>query len=107
MDLTQVITWLVNSGGGTAVASWILEQIPWYGNLEVSKKRGVFFGVSVLITLLGYFAIMYLPPEWIEKATPIFGIVYASFASIFLGTGFHKVTKSPNEAPSDKDKGTI
>lgn len=96
MTLEQTIYWLVNSGGGAAVASFILEKLDWFQNQTSSAKQNIYFGATVLITIASYLVMTYVPKEYIDAAAPYFGMLYSSFAAIYIGTAFHKVTKKSN-----------
>lgn len=94
MTLNEFLIWVGNSGGGAMVASWVLEQLKWYQELEADKKRLVFFSSTLVVTLLGFLGITYIPKDIIDSIAPYFAILYTTFGSIFLGTVFHKNTKA-------------
>jgi hypothetical protein len=104
MNLNDALIWLVNSGGGAIVASFILEMIPQYQALEANAKKLIYFAITVVITLIGYLTITYAPPDLIAQASPIFALIYASFVSVYVGTGFHKLTKKTTTT-DDNTKG--
>jgi len=93
MTLDNFLLWIVNSGGGAAVVSYVLEKLTWYQNQKPENKQYIFFGFTILITILGYLGITYIPAEYIKMATPYFAMVYTSFTALFLGTKFHTETK--------------
>lgn len=93
MTLEQTIYWLVNSGGGAAVASFILEKIEWFQKQASNVKQNIYFATTVFITIASYLVMTYVPKEYIDAVAPYFGIMYSSFAAIYIGTAFHKVTK--------------
>jgi hypothetical protein len=93
MSLNDFLVWLLSSGGNAIAASWILERIPWFQTLAANVKQTVFF-VAVLALALGAFLVMhFVPAETLTAIAPYFGIVYATFTSVFLGTAFHQVDK--------------
>jgi hypothetical protein len=93
MTLHDFLLWLANSGGGAVVVSWVLEQLSWYQGLVAKTKQLVFFGLTLLVTIVGFVVITYVPQSTLDVIAPYFGLVYATFVSVFLGTAFHNTTK--------------
>lgn len=93
MTLDQFLYGLVNGGGSAMLVSFILEKIPWYQNQTSDNKRYLFFGLTFLLTVSGYLTITYVPRDVINTMAPYFAMGYTTFASVFLGTAFHKITK--------------
>ena len=94
MGLTDFLVWLASSAGASAVASWILERIPAYAKIAVAEtKRWIFFGVCALLSVGAYVVITYVSPSVLQAIMPFFGLVAATFVSVFTGSGFHKVDK--------------
>jgi hypothetical protein len=93
MTLHDFLLWLANSGGGAVVVSWVLEQLSWYQNMVAKTKQLVFFGITLLVTVAGFAVVAYVPQVTLDAIAPYFGLVYATFVSIFLGTAFHNTTK--------------
>jgi hypothetical protein len=111
MDIKQFLTWLLNSGGSTIVVSWILDQIPSFNALTANAKLYIFYGASVLVSVLAYLGLTYLPASVIAAAQSYFFILYGLFVTIILGKGYHALnrltTKKSVQAqlPSDYEKG--
>jgi hypothetical protein len=96
MSPNDLFLWILNSGGGATVASFIWERIPWYQKQNGENKRWLFFLSVLVVTLLGYLGLTYIPKDVIDVIAPYFGLVYATFTSYFVGTGFHLADKNSN-----------
>lgn len=93
MDLTQFLAWLANSGGAAIAISWIAERLPWYQSLTSYQKEYSFVLATIAVAILGYLGLTYIPPQALKDIAPIFGVVYSTFAALFVGKGFHQVDK--------------
>jgi hypothetical protein len=94
MALNDFLMWLVGSAGASAVASWVLERIPAYAKIAVAEtKRWIFFGACVILSIGAYVVVTYVPASFLESLAPFFGLVAATFISVFTGSGFHKIDK--------------
>lgn len=92
MTITDFLVWL--AGGGSALAlAFILEYIPSFATLTATLKKWVFFGGCALISIAAYAVQTYVPVETINAIAPYFGILASTFTYVFLGDGFHKLTK--------------
>jgi Na+/proline symporter len=94
MNLSDFLIWLATSAGASSVASWVLERIPKYAALASAEaKRWIFFGVCAVLSCGSYAIITYVPSSVLQSLAPWFGLIASTFASIFIGTSFHKVDK--------------
>lgn len=93
MTLNEFLVWLASSGGASAVASWILERIPQYTALQSAIKQWVYFASCVVLTLASYLTLTYVPAEILSQIAPYFYMIGVIFASVFLGTGFHRIDR--------------
>ena len=111
MTIPQFFTWLLNSGGSTIVVSWILDQIPSFNNLTSNAKLYIYYGLTVLVSVLAYLGLTYVPVNIISQIQAYFLIVYGLFVTVILGKGYHALnlatTKDVNkpELPVDSEKG--
>ena len=94
VDFAEFLQWIVYGGGGAIAVSWILEKLSWYQNKSADAKRNIFFGIVSAFTILVYVVLTYVPSNIIDAIAPYFGIVAVAFLNIYIGTGFHSVTKS-------------
>jgi hypothetical protein len=93
MTLIEALNWLLNSGGGAVVASFILELIPWYQAQTPAAKKYIFFGVSAVVTVGAYLVLTFVPKEILDAIAPYFALLYGVAASALFGTAYHKATK--------------
>lgn len=95
MEFSQFLVFLFASGGNVAVASWILERWSWFQSLASNSKQYVFYGVAAIIGVAAWAVATFVPAEIISQIAPVFGILYLTFGSIFLGEMFHRFDKQP------------
>lgn len=93
MSLNEFISWIANSGGGVMIVSWLLERMPWYQSKDAQTKEIIFFGATILVTILAYTVLTYVPAPILAAIAPYFAMVYTVFTSAFLGKAFHLVDK--------------
>ena len=94
MSLNEVLIWIVNSGGGIVVVSWILQRIPAYANIiSAATKQYIFFGFALLINLIAFAVLRYVPASVLAELTVWFAVLYGTFFSIFVGNAFNKIDK--------------
>lgn len=92
--LQQFFVWLTTSGGAVALVSFISERVPVFQELPSSKKLAVQLTLSVVVALLAWAGMKYIPTEVIEFLAEPFAIV-AGIVAVFVGAnqGFHTVSK--------------
>ena len=96
MGLNEFLLWLATSAGASVAVSWVLERIPAYVNILVAEtKRWIFFGACLVLSLASYLVLTYVPVDVLQAMVPYFGILASTFASVFIGSGFHSVDKLP------------
>lgn len=94
MTIFEWLAWIFQSGGSILVASWILERIPSYTQIEKPDlKKYIFWGISFLLSSLAFAAVQYIPREVLELIAPYFGFAYGTFGYIFAGEMFHFLDK--------------
>ena len=93
MELKEFLTWLLSSGGSSAVVSFILERVPAFQKLESEQKRWGFFLACVLVSVGSYLTLTYVPKEVLDQIAPFFALIATVFISVFTGSAFHKVDK--------------
>jgi hypothetical protein len=94
MDLNQFLSWLSNSGGSIIVVSWILEQFDWWQVQTAKAKKFMFFGFCLLVSVLAYVGLNYIPADILKFMEPYFLMAYAVFGTVFIGESFHKINKN-------------
>lgn len=93
MNLNDFLVWLANSGGSIIVLSWIAERWAWFQAQKPDAKQYMFFGGSVLVSAASYTVLHYVPASILTMLTPWFGLVYASFVTVFISKAFHALDK--------------
>lgn len=94
MSLSDFLLWLTGSAGAAVVASWVLERIPAYVKIAVAEtKRWIFFAVCLVLSSGAYAVVTYVPADVLQALAPWFGLIAATFISVFTGSGFHKIDK--------------
>jgi uncharacterized membrane-anchored protein len=94
MDFNTAFLWVLNSGGAAIVASFILERVAAYQEQTADAKYNIFIGVSVVISLIAYSVLTYVPAEVLAQIAPFFAVIYGAVVAAVSGTAFHKLTKS-------------
>ena len=93
-NLIDFLTWIVYGGGGAIAVSWILEKMPWYQEKPSGVKQNIYFGIVSGFTLIIYAILNYVPAEVLAMIAPWFGIIAVTFVNVYIGTGFHRVSKA-------------
>src|SRR5574343_198863 len=96
MSINEFLVWLTGAGASVA-ASWLLEKFAWFQALKADSKQLVFFGVCLVLGL-GSFAVQtYVPKEVLNQLAPWFLVVSTTFGAVFLGTSYHKASKTEDK----------
>ena len=103
-NLIDFLTWIVYGGGGAIAVSWILEKMPWYQEKPSGVKQNIYFGIVSVFTLIVYTILNYVPAEVLAMIAPWFGIIAVTFVNVYIGTGFHRVSKVTPEMTEDDAK---
>jgi hypothetical protein len=93
MTLPAFLMWVLNSGGSISIVSWILERVKFYQSLASDVKQYVFYGASVVVAILAYLILTFIPAHLLTVIAPVFSILYGTFITVFLGQMFHRVDK--------------
>ena len=93
-NLIDFLTWIVYGGGGAIAVSWILEKMPWYQEKPSGIKQNIYFGIVSAFTLIIYAILNYVPAEVLAMIAPWFGIIAVTFVNVYIGTGFHRASKT-------------
>jgi len=92
-DIASFSNWMVYSGGAILFVSWLLDQIPAFGNLASNAKRYIAMAASALVALGFYAALTYLPVDTITMLDPWFKIVLGVILAYGGGQVYHALTK--------------
>ena len=92
MNFTDFLVWLT-SGGSIIAISWIFEQWAFFQAQTANAKRWMLYGASAALSLAAYSVTTYVPAAIVAQIAPIFAILSATFATIFLGQLYHTLAK--------------
>ena len=91
--MNEFLVFLFAGGGNVVIGSWVLEKLDWFQSLESKKKEYVFYVVGVVLALVAYSVITFVPAETIEQISPFFAVLYTILTSLIGGDVFHRFTK--------------
>ena len=92
-SLPEFMIWL-GTGAGAAVAfSFLAELFPAWHKLEADAKKVVSSIGSVLIALLAFFGLQYIPADVIAAIDPYFKVIVGVLGVHFSGQLYHQITK--------------
>jgi hypothetical protein len=92
-ELLGFLQYLMLPAGAAVVASFILERISKFQDLESQIKQWVFFGLCGVLAIGAHLLVEYVPGHVFELIGPYFSIIASIFVAVFAGTLFHKVDK--------------
>lgn len=90
MDLTQFLTWLASAAGATAFLSFVAERIPAFQALSASAKGYVMLGGSIVLAMIAFAILTYVPPAALEQLKPWFQVLYGVIAAWLANQFAHK-----------------
>lgn len=96
MDITliEALTWL--SAGGSVVlamagASYAAEHVAWYQSLSGEHKRWVMGLTSVMLALLAWATITYVPTDVIAQLEQPYRVIMLTIAAMLGSQAWHKL----------------
>jgi FtsH-binding integral membrane protein len=92
MLLKDFLTFVAGVGVVAAV-SWVWEYFGWGADMEPKKKQMLLFLVCAVVALGAYCVTVFVPQSVLEQVAPFFAVIASVFSYLFLGSGFHAVTK--------------
>ena len=92
-NFPEFMTWLATGAGAAVAFSWLAELFPAWHALEGDAKKLVSAGGSVLVALLAFFGLQYIPADVIAEIDPFFKLICGVLGVHFSGQLFHTVTK--------------
>jgi uncharacterized membrane protein len=75
MDLQEFLVWLTTSGGYAAALSFIAERWLWFQSLTPQQKSLFHLAGSLVIVLVAYAVLTYVPADALEAVKPVFLLV--------------------------------
>ena len=93
-DLAGFLNWVIYSGGGLMLSSWVLDRIPAFMKLSEKWKKFINFASSLVI-VLGFFAVMnFVPAQTLTVIDPFFKIVLGFVTAYGAQQAYHRLTKT-------------
>lgn len=91
MTLNDFLLWLASSGGAAATMSFVAERIPSFQNLP-SQKRSLYILIgSVVIALVAYAVLRFVPAGTLDQLSPFFAIIYSIAGTWVASQVAHKL----------------
>lgn len=97
-DITAVLIWLYASGGSSTVLSVVFERWQKFQSLTSEEKEYTFTYASIVLSLIAYVVVTYVPVEILNSIAPIFNIVVGTVVTVLLG----KLVNKTDNIPSSK-----
>jgi hypothetical protein len=91
MNLNQFLLWLASGGGAAIVLAFVLERIPAFCVLSSDMKSWINLGGTVVLAMLAYVVLTYVPANILDAVAPFFTVVAAVFVSWLAGQAAHSV----------------
>ncbi len=101
MDVQQFLTWLATAGGYSAALAFLTERVPAFQKLSPNNKQLFHLVGSLIIALLAYAALTYLPKETLEQVKPYFVIVSGVIGTWGAGQIAHNQDPLAAKTPAD------
>jgi hypothetical protein len=93
-SVSELLNWIVNSGGGILVASWALERIRGFQAQPPDNKRLITIAVSVGISLAAYAIMTYVPAVIMSQVNPWLTVAAGTVIVYSGGQVYHQATKN-------------
>jgi putative flippase GtrA len=93
ITLEAFLLWLASAGGSGTVASFILEELPWFQGLSSKGRKWVSFATMSVLGAGAFVVLTYVPADVLMAIAPYFAIIGSAFVSVFSGSIWHKQTK--------------
>ena len=93
MELNEFLTWLATGAGAVAAFSFLVELIPAWDLIDSSEKRVYSAAGSVVVAMLAFVGLQYIPADVIALVDPYFKLIVGVLTIHFGGQVFHQATK--------------
>ena len=93
MELTEFMTWLGSGVGALMAFSFLAELSPAWQNLPAKNKRFWSKLGAVVIALLAFLVLNFVPVETIALIDPYFKVIVGVLVMDAGAQGFHQVSK--------------
>jgi len=92
-SVTELLSWVIYSGGAILAASWILERIRLFQEQTPETKRLVAMAISVTIALAAYTILVYVPAQILVQLDPWLTVILGTIILYSGGQIYHQATK--------------
>jgi len=92
--VSELLQWVVYSGGGIIVASWALERIKRFQAATAENKRLIAMASSVAVSLAGYAILTYVPAATLALINPWLTVAAGTVVLYSGGQIVHQATKN-------------
>jgi hypothetical protein len=93
MELMDVLQWILVSGGGIIIVSWLWNFFGWFPQFDEQKKKMVLFAFSATLTLASKAVLAFVPADVLMIVADWFTPLVMVFVTIFIGEGANKASK--------------
>lgn len=98
-SISELLSWIIYSGGAILAASWVLERIRGFQAQSPENKRWIAMATSVAIALAAYAILTYVPAQILAQIDPWLIVVWGTIILYSGGQVYHKVTKNSGPGP--------
>jgi uncharacterized membrane-anchored protein len=92
-SVTELLSWVIYSGGAILAASWILERIRGFQAQTPENKRLIAMAVSVAIAVAAYAVLTYVPAQILVQLDPWLTVTLGTIILYSGGQIYHQATK--------------
>jgi uncharacterized membrane-anchored protein len=96
---SELLSWIIYGGGGILAASWLLERIKGFQAQSPENRRWITLAVSVVIALVAYAILAYVPSAVLAQLDPWLVVVSGTIILYSGGQVYHKLTKPGGPGP--------
>lgn len=98
-SISELLSWIIYSGGAILAASWLLERISGFQAQSPENKRWIAMAASVAIALAAYAILTYVPAQILAQINPWLTVAAGTIVLYSGGQIYHKLTKPGGPGP--------
>ena len=81
MSINEFLLFLASAGGASASAAFIAERLAPFQALPGDRKSLCMLGISLLLALVAWAVLTYVPEQQLQQIAPIFQLIYGVMAT--------------------------
>ncbi len=89
MSIHDFLLFMASAGGASAAFAFIAERVPAFQALPASRKSLVMLGGSLLIALLAWAVLTFIPAATLAQIAPAFQVAYGVVGTWIAGQIAH------------------